>query len=277
VTALVPPAPRQVPAVLLALACVAAPAAEPEPEIQRVLVEAAHASLEEKPYRHLLEAMRMYEPYGRAHPDARLRFRVRQRKAEGDMAHLRLFILDIETGERVPLEVDADGRFTVPVIESMSRRNAVVRSNMPAGSLAWMVDVRRAGDDPRDLVLGDLREECRLDVGAAGLVRAYKTPAFYALQATTDVCTDRAVYWGAFSDKPLFAVHLRHGAREASLPLAALYGSTNPVGLDGLFDFAYLLRDCFFRVPWDAVTWPDDTRVHITYAEDPALAAALDP
>jgi hypothetical protein len=262
---------------------VAMPCAATEPaavEEQRVDVTAHAPAMEQKSYRDLLAAMERFERYRTAHPDAQLRFRIYQRKEGIAFSELRVWLLDPEDGTRVELALEPDAAFRVPVLPTMREHDAIVRTNMPDGMLTWMVEVRRANDDERHHLLGDLREACLLDVDFAHLGRTIKLPAFYAMDAVADnVCTVRGSNWGAFAEKPVYAVHLSAGERRSALMSDQLHGpKTSP--LCPMVDGCYLLRDRLYHSPLIDASWPDDTAVDVVYVTDPdpqAIASGTDP
>lgn len=226
--------------------------------------------MEQKSYRDLLAAMDRFEPYRGVHAGSQLRFRIYQRKEGVDFAQLRAWILDPEDGSRVELTIAADGSFTVPVLAAQRDHDAVVRTNMPDGMLAWAVEVKRAGDDERHHLLGDLREACLLDVDFAHLARGVKLPAFYALDAVAaNICLVRGVEGGFYAEKPVFSVHLTSGNRHAALLSDRLHGALSPPVFNPLLDWPYLLRDRFFQSPLNDASWPDETAVDVIYTDDP--------
>ena len=260
---------------LLAAAC-ALPtlaSASPEDQPQTVTVKAKRPDTDDHYYNDMLDAVTKFQPYHETHPDAVLRFRIRQRKemAEVDMSTLIAYIIDPEDGTRIPLDVVPDGGFTLPSLPELRTRDAIVRTNMPPGSLSWHVQITRDGADPRDRVLGDLRMECKLDVYAADLHRKIKSPAYYAFKlALPDICrNDPPLHWDAWSEKPLFAVHLRAGKREKSLnEREGLHDGVGVPALYPLQDWPYLLKDYTYWAPLGDSSWPDDTTIHIIYTED---------
>src|ERR1035437_9579375 len=185
----------------------------------------------------MLAAMEQFEAYQHKFPDAELRFRVYPRKDETDMSQLLVFIADRQAGTHVGIDVAPDGSFTLPVLEDARQHDADVRTNMLDGRLAWYIQIQRAGVDPRHRVLGDIREACRLELGGANLSRTIKPPALYALAAVTDACTFHSVIWGAFAERPVFAVHLTHGNQHDSLVSDHFYGANAPSVLNPLLDF----------------------------------------
>jgi len=150
--------------ILLALLLSPATWASPpsaEAATQTVEVKADHVDREEHPYRKMLKAMEMFAPYQARHPDAVLRFKLIPRRADVDMDGLRLAIVGDQGREAV--ELASDHSFTLPVRSDLREQNAMVRANLPSGDLGWMVQIRRAGMPPDRRVLGDLREECKLN------------------------------------------------------------------------------------------------------------------
>lgn len=246
--------------------------ATPPVEPQQVTVTARQPDLEEHSYRDMVKAMAMFEPYHQAHPDAVLRFRIRQRKEMPgvDMANLVVYVRDPVERTHLPVQVDPDGSFTLPVVPELREHDAVVRTNMPPGSLAWNVRITRAGADTRDRVLGDIREECRLDVHAADLMRVIKNPWYFAFKSTmTDMCRNPLINWNSYGEKPVFAVHLRSGERSKSLSEAeSLHDGIGVPLFYPLQDWPYLLLDYTYWPPVGDSGWPDDTTIHLTYTDD---------
>ena len=268
----------------LALAAIAAganaadaPAAPESDPSQHVEIQAQLPSHEEHDYAELLDAMTQFEAWHATHPGTRLVFQVRARKDAAAMDGLRLNIDDPATHASVPVALDAAGRFVLPVSATLKDDGAVVRANRTNGSLAWALQVVHDADDPHDRRLGDLREECHLDLYGAKLVRGVKTPSFQAMKAVSNVCANRLVGWPAYADHPVFAVHIREGERRASLRGDMVHdGETPVVALAALYDWAYRLRDeSYFphELMADA-SWSDDAVLHLTFADDPADAPA---
>jgi len=249
--------------------------ASPPAELPTVTVSGTskRPDVEEHRYKDMLDAVTLFQKYSEAHPDAVLRFRIRQRKemVGADMSQLVVYVIDPEDGTRVPIDLAPDGGFTLPSLPELRKRDAMVRTNMPPGSLAWHAQITRVGADPRDRVLGDLRMECRLDVYAADLHRKLKSPAYYALKsALPDICSNNPpLNWVAWSEKPLFAVHLRAGKRQKSLnEREGLHDGIGVPALYPLQDWPYLLKDYSYWAPLGDSSWPDDTTIHIIYTED---------
>ena len=189
------------------------------------------------------------------------------------MNGLQLVIDGPVTRTRTPVHVGPGNRFVLPVSTTLQSHGANVRANRTNGTLAWSLQVTHDGDDPHERRLGDLPEECHLDLYAATLARGLETPSFYALKAVGNVCANRLVGWVAYADHPVFAVHMRDGERLGSLRGDFVHGGELTVlPFAPLVDWAYLLRDyAYFTHELMAdSTWSDDTFLHITFADDPA-------
>ncbi|MGN6525082.1 MAG: hypothetical protein ACTHL8_01725 [Burkholderiaceae bacterium] len=271
-------------AAALALAAVAARAAAavppadaaPLPEEQHVLVTSDHPDVAEKSYRRLLKARGIFEEWQRSHPGTALRFRVYARKDGVDLSKLVMFLLDPETGDRTPVPLAPDGGFDVPVVDGLREHDAVLRTNLPPGDLAWRFEVARPGLDLRHRVLGDLREQCELQLASDALARTILTPVGHALIAAgDDLCSSSITHWDEIAERPVFAVHLSWGEHRFSLMGDRLHLAGMPAVMAPLADGGYALRDRDWTVhaPDDG-DWPDETAVDIVYTDDVAPAPA---
>jgi hypothetical protein len=167
---------------------------------------------------------------------------------------------------REPIAIDALGRFIVPLAWRELPDDAIVRSPLLDGRLAWMVDVRTPGVAEGSRRLGDLRLECRAELHGGNLVRGVRTPGFYALRAFTDVCTSSQVTYLFSADRPVFAAQLREGDRRTQLPYRWLHGSE--MGQDSLLfelvDWPFALRDRFVLLRLDQwQSWSDNALLEL--------------
>lgn len=263
---------------LLLLACLSMPmrpAGAQAAEAQTVVVTANLPDVEEKPYRKLAKAAALFETYQAAHPDAQLRFRVFQRKPDHTLDRLKLAIVDPATSRRVPVALAPDRSFVLPALPGQGWDEALVRTNMPSGSLGWRLEVSRKGADAGHRVLGDLRVECMLDLKAASMARGVWTPAILALVATSSQpCLSREIVYVAYSDQPLFAVHLADKGRRGAILSDYLHGDRLPSLMYPLLDWPYLYHDHAYVPPLNDASWSDDTELELVYATDPATDPA---
>jgi len=247
--------------------------AKPNNDVQRldsIVVSGQRIDPEQKPYRDLMASVTMFTPYQQKHPNAQLRFRLYARKPGFDMSKLSVAVHNLETGKRWPITLADDGSFTLPEVPVSDRAVAVVRTNVPWGLLAWVPRIVRNDAGVGRRLLGDIREECRLDLDGSRITRSIVTPAVMALRAMGDLCMNRSIYWIDYAEQTLFAVHIKHQGRELHLQSSDLYGGATPSVFHPGLDWPYLLRDRAYRPPiWDA-SWPDDAEVKLVYVnEDP--------
>lgn len=221
------------------------------------------AAREQQSVADLLRVLDVFErERARLAPQAELHIRVLPRRDLADAP-----ALELRHGRvREPLALDALGRFAIPPAWRALPADAIVRSPLLVGRLAWAVDVRTPGlpDDARRL--GDLRLECRADLYGGALARGIKPPAFYAMRAVTDLCTSSQVVYGFFADRPTFAAQVRDGQRRAELPYRWMHGSEMGQSgvMFGLLDWPYALRDRFVVLPPDKWQgWPLDAVVEL--------------
>lgn len=246
------------------LAPTLAAADDTRPELPPVAVDGeSSAAREQQRVANLLRVLDVFErEKARYAPGAELRIRVLPRR---DLAERPA--LELRHGAvREPIELDALSRFPIPPAWRTLPADAIVRSRLTQGRLAWAVDVRTPGLPAGTRRLGDLRLACRADLYGGALQRGLKPPAFYALRAATDVCASRLVNVGFFADEPVFAALIRHDGRQAELPYRWMHGSE--VGqtsvVFGLLDWPFALRDRMVFFPPDKwADWPHDARIDL--------------
>ncbi|MCE4553187.1 hypothetical protein [Pelomonas cellulosilytica] len=244
--------------------CASMAAAEPPTELPAVEVRGeSRAPREQKTVADLLAVQNIFERERSTYaPQAELRIRVLPRHDTADLPALELRHGD----QREPVVLDALGRFAIPRAWRQLPPDAIVRSPLPAGRLAWAVDVRTPDLAPDTRRLGDLRLECRADLYGGALARGIKPPTFYALRVVSDVCTSRQVQVGFFTDRPVWAVSLSHAGRHAELPERWMHGSVmgQTSRMFPLLDWPYALRDRFVVLPADKwQDWPHDAVVEL--------------
>lgn len=246
--------------------------AQQEPT-QQVIVRGDSAEHEEKSYQDMANAVSQFETYRTAHPEAKLRFRIYARKESADMAHLKVMVINEESQARWPIVLADDNSFTLPDIAESERKNARVRTNAKAGQLAWQVRVVRDEARPTRRILGDIREECRLEFNAAKIRRGVMPTALIALHGGGDVCTNKNLTFFDLGEEALFAVHLKFKDRQYSLLSDSLHDSGSPGIYHSLLDWTFALKDRTYRPPiWDT-SWPDETEVNLIYVTDNAQRA----
>ncbi|MDT9001969.1 hypothetical protein RQP53_22015 [Paucibacter sp. APW11] len=264
------------PGLLVATSCTAFAELPAETPAQLEKVETtgeARIEREQKTVAQLLKARLAFDKYRALAPAAQFFVRLYPRRDPRDLADIALELRS--RAGRQSLALDEQQRFEIDPAWAGLPDDAIVRSKLAEGRLAWHPDVRTPGLPPNTRRLGDLRLECHVDIyGADTLVRGIKLPAFYAARALTDVCARLKLY-GHFADRPVFGITLVHGSRRKSLPYENLHGSlvAQDSPIFGLVDWAYWLRDRMYVVPLDDASWPDDTLLEFEDMDETALAA----
>ncbi len=221
----------------------------------------------DKSYRKMIKGMNRFQRDHALAPDASLRFRLLPRQKELDMRSVSLKIVGDKLSLPVPLA--ADQSFTLPRNAQALREDASLIANRKTTSMTWRAMVRSPGLAPDTRRLGDLRLECRVGV-EAGLIS--NDPALIAwltsmLHDPDRVCSIPNGEYLFFTERPLFSVTLRAGARSEVLPFYMLYagGQLSASALE-YCDCQVLLDRSYYAPLWDQ-SWPDDTVLEFEYMD----------
>ncbi len=243
---------------------VAQPAQVPEATTDEVEVSSTR-NIDEQPYSKFFSGMEVFEKSHGMAPDAKLRFRLLPRTGATSYDGLSLKLAGDKLSQQVSL--DQNEMFSLPMDKAELDDNAWVSTNRQDHSFIWRIDVRTPNLPPSTRRLGDLRLECKVDLTGAKLAHGFKPPAFVALAAVSDPCTNRGVRYPFFAEKSIFSVTLVSGQRKLSLSSDSLYGKSAPAVSRLFWDWEYI-RDRAYVVPlWDT-SWPDDTQVVIEHIDD---------
>jgi hypothetical protein len=242
------------------------------PPLEAVTVEGRPHDRDEKPYRSLLKAMKVFDGNRQMAPRAVLRFIVLPWHNPSVMQGLELSLRGNTIQRTIPLAVD--GSFSLERDPLAVDDDAWVVSNRANGSLAWRPDIRTPGLLPNTRRLGDLRLECKADISGTGadLATGIKPPAFWAIAAVSDPCMNRGVSYAWLADEPIFSVTLVSGSRRETLSCWSVYGcKALPIFFS--MDWHEHLRDRMYVVPIQDSTWPDDALVVLEPMNSPGADA----
>ena len=262
------------PAALWAALCGVCPAAGAQSggALPQVTIAAkANRDPVEKAYRRMIRGMDYFEAHRALAPAAALRFRLYPRARGTAMAGISLDV--VGTTADFPVELAPDNTFTLPRDPKALEENAQVVPNRKARSMTWRADIRTPGLPPDSRRLGDLRLECRVGM-EAGLVSGTDSVLgrlVSAVMDSPDYCGRKNPRYLFFADRPLFSVTLVAGTRREVLPVNKLYAgaSDDPALKDELPDCdCEALVDRTYFAPLEDSSWPDDTRVELSYMED---------
>jgi hypothetical protein len=238
------------------------------PALDPVTVESRPHDRDEKPYRNLLRAMRVFDENRQTAPGAVLRFKVFPWHNASVMQGLELSLRGNSIKRNIPLA--DDGSFSLERDPLAVEDDAWVVSNRTNKSLAWRPDIRTPGLPPNTRRLGDLRLECEIDVSGIGadLATGIKPPSFWAIAAVSNPCMHRGVSYAWIADEPIFSVTLVSGSRRQILSCWSVYGcKALPIFFS--MDWHDHLRDRMYVLPMQDTTWPDDTLVVLEPMDGP--------
>jgi hypothetical protein len=223
----------------------------------------------DKSYRKMIAGMDRFERDHALAPQASLRFQLLPRLPTTRLDGITLRVL----GDTValPVAVAPDHSFTLARDARALDEDAALVASSKTATLTWRAQVRSPGVPAGMRRLGDLRLECLVGV-EAGLLSNNSRLFAWLGEVLTDadrVCSSPDGNYLLFSERPLFGVTLRDGARAAALPLAALYaGGTQPPSTLPFCDCQVLLDRSYYAPIWDR-GWPDDTLLAFDYMDDP--------
>lgn len=231
----------------------------------------AHPEL--RSYGKLVEGSRVFERYHSLAPSATLHYMVHPRLAGVDMHNLHVKI----SGETVniPLELDSEYRFTIPIDKMALEENADVMYDRKDGSIAWRPDIRSPGVPANARRLGDLRLECRVDTMGAHVGRSVGLLGFLNV-AGDDPCNNPRFVYHFYADKPIFNIVISEGSRRSTVLSDSLYGNDFDEWMIRFLDWP-LMRDRVFVAPLRDTSWSDDALLQFEYFDDMSVATSLSP
>ena len=222
----------------------------------------------DKSYRKMIRGVERFERDHALAPAATLRFRLLPRQPGVNMRGIELNVVgDTLT---LPVRLAADNSFTIERYAQALREDAALVANRKTTSMSWRALVQTPGLPPGTRRLGDLRLECLAGMDS-GLIS--NDPALIAwlsnlLYDAEKVCSTPDGNYLFFTDRPLFGVTLRAGARQEALPFKMLYagGEQTPASLP-YCDCQVLVDRSYYAPLWDK-SWPDDTLLEFEYMDD---------
>jgi hypothetical protein len=228
----------------------------------------------DKSYRKMIRGVERFQRDHALAPQATLRFRLLPRSPAVNMNGVNLRVIGDHI--TVPVDVAPDNSFVLPRNEQALKEDAAVVANRKTTSMTWRAQVTTPGLPPNTRRLGDLRLECLVGM-EAGLV-SNSSPIFgwisNALTTPEQVCNSPDGNFLFFTERPLFSVSLRAGARNESLPFRFLYaGGEQTRDMLPFCDCQVLVDRTYYAPIWDR-SWPDDTLISFDFMDDPLPVTA---
>jgi hypothetical protein len=228
----------------------------------------------DKSYRKMIKGMERFERDHALAPNASLRFRLLPRSRKVDMSGITLRVAGDNVS--VPVPVANDNSFVLPRNEQALREDAAVVANRKTTSMTWRAAIVTPGLPPGTRRLGDMRLECFVGMEAGLVSNSMPLFGWIADKLTTpeQVCNSPDGNYLFFTERPVFSVLLRAGARTEVLPFRMMYAGGEQTGdMLEYCDCQVLLDRSYYAPIWDKA-WPDDTLVEFEYMTDaPAKAA----
>jgi hypothetical protein len=235
-------------------------ASQEAPAPARVTVTATRDPVD-KSYRKMIAGMERFERNRALAPQATLRFELLPRLPTTQLDGITLRVV----GDNIalPVKVAPDHTFTLERNAQALKEDAALIASRKTSTLTWRARVRSPNVPAGMRRLGDLRLECQVGVEAGLLSNNAKLFAWLGDMFTDAdrVCSSPEGNYLFFSERPLFSVTLRDGARNMTLPFSMLYagGTQTPETLP-FCDCQVLLDRSYYAPIWDR-NWSDDTLV----------------
>lgn len=250
---------------LLCCAMVQAQTAPHEPPaVDQVVVTSHRPDPEKISYDKVLEAMALFDKDHARAPGSVLEFRLIPRH-KFDMSALHLTIRSGD--EKIPVPLNAELVFNVPVIDRLRDHDAYLVLNKNSDNFRWRAYVHLPDQGQDSIRLGDLRESCRITY-KAGLASAYG-PGAALSSLYDDACLSAPSVNSAnyYTFRPLFGVTMTDATRREEMETKNLWRSGQQDELALIFVTNYE-RMFSYEPPTRDKTWSDATVLTFTYMDD---------
>ncbi|MDM4766700.1 hypothetical protein [Pelomonas sp. SE-A7] len=258
---------------LLVALALAGPAGAEPPQLSKVEVQGeSTAPRELKTLATLYEARELFEKHHALAPQAELKFKVYARTQAEHQQRMNLALVTRQG--RVPVPLDEEDNFVIDPTWNRYPDATELKSKLLDGRVTWRADIRTPGWPDHERRLGDLRLQCRVgfESGVArGGDRGFFATLAKAVFSSKDGCENSYSSSSSFADRPIFSVTLVDGPRRMTLSNVMLHGLRDVTGEQ--YDWGFLLRERMFRLPMGDMSWSNETRVVMEFAEDPQQPA----
>jgi hypothetical protein len=196
------------------------------------------------PYRAYFNGLHAFQVFRRLAPQARMRFLLVPRPGSPALDQVRMRIAADDFS--IPVQLDPDGTFHMPLHTEAANRAAEVLLNQRAGQYDWRVEVRTPGLPDGVRRLGDARLECV--VRWAILRERFPTRAGAFGRTLEQLCHTAQTRLHELAPAPVRGFNLVAGERRKR--------STRD---------AILEEGRRFNLPLEDRDWPDDTLVELEF------------
>jgi hypothetical protein len=165
-----------------------------------------------------------------------------------------------DNGFKLPIPLDATGRFSVPRSQAALDANSELELNRKRRVYRGMPDIRTPGLAANQRRLGDLRLECKVMFAIA----KEEIPLWAVLLINSVLVTTE---WCSAFDKH----------RDARMDFNADFPVSNALLIEGNRSALLEAKGKSFGVPLGDLSWSDDAIVELTFAEQPTGTAVETP
>lgn len=237
----------------------AAAANEPVRELDPVHVNAMR-NPEVRKYKAILAGMDTFERHHRLAPAVdKLQFRLTLRGKDATPETLAARLVG-DNGFKLPIPIDATGRFSVPRSQAALAANSELELNRKRRVYRGMPDIRTPGLAANQRRLGDLRLECKVLFAIA----KEEIPLWAVLLVNSVLVTTE---WCSAFDKHRDA----HMDFDADLPLASA------LLIEGNRSALLEAKGTSYSVAIGDLSWGDDAIIELRYLDAPTGTAAETP
>ncbi len=248
-------------------------AAPDQPAAQVKELDPVHVNAMRNPevrkYKAILAGLDSFDKYhGLAPAVGKLRFRFTPRGKDDSPLPLAVRLVG-DNGFKLPLSIDADGRFVVPRSEQAEDAGAELELNRKRRVYRTTPDIRTPGLAENQRRLGDLRLECKVMIA----IGKEEMP-LWAVVLVNGILL-RSDWCGFFGDEKSSA----YGgvAKEANFGYRAERPLSQAVLIDGNRSALLEVEGSSFNVPIGNSTWSDDAIVELTFGQPPTGTAGETP
>ncbi|MCC2955238.1 hypothetical protein LK542_06370 [Massilia sp. IC2-477] len=209
-------------------------------------------------YKVILAGMDAFERHHALAPAAdRLRFRLSTGKKDESPEPLAARLVG-DDGFKLPIAIDASGRFEVPRSEAAADAKSELELNRKRRLYRTEPEIRTPGLPVNQRRLGDLRLECKVTIAMA----KEEIPTFWVMTVNTLLL--RTDWCGFFGDQDDF--RWEGASRKANFPFRAERKLAGAILVEGNRSAQLEVKEESFQVPIGNATWSDDAVVELTYA-----------
>lgn len=238
---------------------------EPVRELDPVHVNAMRDP-EVRKYKVILAGLDAFDRHHKLAPAVeRLAFRLTTRQKDESPEPLAARLVG-DDGFKLPIAIDAGGRFEVPRSEAAEDAKSELELNRKRRLYRTDPEVRTPGLPENQRRLGDLRLECKVTIAMA----KEEIPTFWVMTINTLLL--RTDWCGFFGDQDDF--RWEGASRKAHFPYRSGRPLAGAILVEGNRSAKLEVKGQSFQVPIGNATWSDEARVELAFADEaPATVA----